>query len=341
MATRVLFIGAGASLGARTGRPKRPPLGLELCGWLREQIPILRSEAYLIDLWHSIEDGGKVLNDHIQENNFENLVATLSRNDRISLQRLLQICFSDLTEKRKTELDLGFGSMPDGYDDLITKLQIGSGDWTVISLNYDLLFEEALRRKGIFFQYPYFPFSLGQDPKKEPGIHIYKPHGSINFFAKPDHRIFHRRPTPEDDRGLPTEYDSEEDGSLHPAYPIVFAGLPGAENVLSRVNSSHVLFPVMANYTKGKKADANLRTLKLVRQDALSIAKEAKEIVIIGVKPIQLSGDDDFVLNLVSMPIPRFTYVSKDKKDVENIRLIHQNGFIYSDGLNDFLKHAH
>ncbi|MDB5037776.1 MAG: hypothetical protein JWQ35_1304 [Bacteriovoracaceae bacterium] len=335
--TRILFIGAGASLGARSTHSKRPPLGLQLCDWLREQIPLLQKEAYLVELHQIIYEGGKVLEKHSNENRFETLVSMLDRDDRVSLQRLLQICFSDLSEKRNTEIDLGCRSIPDGYDDLLDKLNIGSGDWTVISLNYDLLFEEAFRRKDIALQYQHFPFSLGQDQSKEPGVRIYKPHGSINFFAKPDHRIFHHEPAPEDDRGQPTHYDFDEEGNPNPVYPIVFAGLPGAANVLTKVDSSHVVFPVMANYTRGKKSDANLRTLELVRQDALTIAKNAEEIIVIGVKPIGEPADDNFAHELLSLPIPKYTYVTKDEADASVIRLIHRNVRICQNGLNEFL----
>gem|GEM_PF-6640973 len=95
-------------MGARVAHLKRPPLGLQLCDWLREQIPALLKEVYLIDLHYTIEEGRKILEQHSDENKFEALVSMLDRDDRISLQRLLQICFSDLAEKRKTEIDWDF-----------------------------------------------------------------------------------------------------------------------------------------------------------------------------------------------------------------------------------------
>jgi len=212
------------------------------------------------------------------------------------------------------------------------------GSWAVISLNYDLLFEQALSRKGIALQYPHFPFAWGQDQSKEPGVRIYKPHGSINFFARPDIRTFHREPKPEDDRSLPTEYDFDENKNVTPAYPIVFAGMPGAANVLTRVSSSNVIFPVMANYTSGKKSDANLRTLELVRQDALAITKSAEEIMVIGVKPIEETADDSFTHELISIPILKYTYITKDEFDAEIIRSAHRDVHIYQKGLDEFLK---
>lgn len=337
MSKRILFIGAGASLGARTGHSRQPPLGQQLCDWLREQIPILQKEICLLDIHQKISRGSEILEKYSVTKNFEYLVSLLEPDDRIALQRLLQICFSDLTKKRRTGIDLGFRSAPDKYDDLIGKLDFRSCDWIVISLNYDLLFEEALKRKNITFKYSQFPFILGQDQSKEPDVWIYKPHGSINFFARSDHRIFYHEPTTEDDRGQSTEYDFDEDGNTNRVYPIFFAEMPGLENTSTRTDSSNIIFPVMANYTSGKKSDVNLRTLELVRQSALAISKKSGEIIVIGVKPIAEPADDNFVHKLLSMPVTKYTYITKDESDAEAIRSTHNNALIYPEGLDEFL----
>lgn len=293
----------------------------------------------MIDLRFTIEEGQKILRKYGSETNYETLVSKLDRDERVSLQRLLQICFTDVAERR-TDIDIGFRNQPDGYDDLIDFLSLASGEWAVVSLNYDILFEEALRRKNLAIVYPEFPFEWNRDQTNDPGIRIFKPHGSINFFAHAHHIIYHREPTANDPRGLPTTYNFEPDGNHSPTYPIVFAGMTGADNVLTRADSSDVCQPVMANYTRGKHSDSNQETLKKVRTQALNLARAAEEIVIIGVKPMQAAADDLFVTELLSFKIPKMTYVSggaDGEMDGMIIKSVHRHARICTEGLRDYL----
>lgn len=339
MKRKILFIGAGASRGAREDCVQRPPLGDDLLSWLRTQVSVLLSEIFLNDLHSTLREGADVLKKHLDQDNYEILVSTLDRNDRIALQRLLQVCFSDLADKKKTDTDLGFRSMADGYDALIYELDIGSGNWVIFSLNYDLLFEEALWRKNIAFQYQHFPFAVGQDQSREPGVRIYKPHGSINFFAQPDDiHVSYGEEIPESDWRQPLEFSFDENGNPTPEYPTVFAGMKGTANVLTRANSWSLEKPVMANYMKGKRPDANLRTLELVRKDALAIAYEADEIVVIGVKPVVSFEEDHFTYDLLQLNIPNLIYVTKDAADGQAVKTIHPHAEIHWNGLSKFLE---
>jgi len=145
MPQKILFIGAGASYGARDAMSLRPPLGPDLCDWLRLNIPKLRAETALVDLWGTIEEAETILKNHSAVSNFEDLLSKLNASERHSLHRLLQIAFSDLTERHgRCDLDIGFRNTNDGYDELIKKLKIEAGLWAIVSLNYDLLIEEAL-----------------------------------------------------------------------------------------------------------------------------------------------------------------------------------------------------
>lgn len=333
---RILFIGAGASFGARITSTSKPPLGNQLCSWLRSVCPLLMKENHLIELQSTIEEGFSILQRNQANSDYEKLVSTLERNDRVALQRLIQICFSDLAEKR-TDLDLGFKNFPDGFDLLIDVLKLNDGTWSVISLNYDILFEEALRRNGIKFLYPRFPFALNEDQTKLPGVRIYKPHGSINFFAHAHHIIYRHEPLPGDDRGMPTGFHVDESGDTSPTYPIMFAGMAGVENVLGRANAATINQPVMANYAPLKKSDANQETLLEVRKEAIERCLNVSEMVIIGVRPIQNRTDDPFVSELLAISIPKYTYVSVDESECAIIRTLHKHAITYTGGLHKFL----
>jgi len=344
MTEKILFIGAGASFGARIDQEKTPPLGPTLCRWLRAVSPDFESELGLIEFHSEIREAMNILARYPGEDNYEQLISKLDRKDRERLNRLLLITFSDISGKR-TKLDLskfdyGFRFQYDGYDRLIEKLGLGDGTWSIVSLNYDLLIEEALRRNSIEFIYPHFPFLYGQDQSALPGIRIYKPHGSINFFAHGDHRIFHREPLSSDDRGQPTGYYTDAKGNSSHTHPIVMATPPGVENILHIADSASISEPVMANYTKGKPAYTNQETLEQVRRDALAAFRAAGEVLIIGVKPIIDDADDQFVCDVLSASLKNLTYVSGSEDECRIIKGRHPDARTQFHGLQDFLAIA-
>lgn len=329
MSKNILFIGAGASFGARVHQTEKPPLGLDLVQWLRNKSSALLEKPKMVDLFSTITTAKGILEAHPSENNFEHLVSHLQRDKRLSVQRLLQICFCDLSRR---ELDLGFNNSADYYDDLIQKLNIQPDEWNIISLNYDRLFEEALVRNGLAVVYPHFPFSLGQSHLTQEGIRIYKPHGSINFFAQPDHRFSYGNTPPEP--GAATRIKFRENGEVCPNYPTIFAGMDGTENVLTRARSGAITQPVMANYTVGKDTDVNELTLKQVRDEALSLCSGAR-IVVIGVRPILDHTDDPFVTAVLNSKFTEFSYVSKssDPREIEKLKAIQRSGIFHDSGL--------
>lgn len=343
MVKRVLFVGAGASFGARLTHQVRPPLGPDLCRWLRKVTPLLENETGLIDLQYEISDATRLLEAHRDDDNFEKLVAKLDRKERAILHRVLLITFSDIGSRTHLRVsvsnaDFGFRFQSDGYDRLSSKLNLGNGTWSIVSLNYDLLLEEALRRNNIEFFYPEFPFQFGSDQSKANGLKIYKPHGAINLFAHGDNKIFHREPLPTDDRGLPTSYFKDAAGNVTPTHPIVMAVPPGLENVLSIADSSTISEPVIANYTKGKASDTNQKTLEEVRRSAIKAIKEADEVVVIGVRPIFDSEDDRFVAEALSVQIPDLTYVAANREECAEIKKLHPEAVTFSGGLQEFLE---
>jgi len=298
------------------------------------------ADPWLIDLRGTIQEALTILNAHNTVSNYEILLSSLRTPERISLQRLIMISFADLTRRRdmRSSLDFGFRSREDEYDKLVTVLKIEPDSWSIISLNYDILLEEALVRANIPFFYHRFPFGFRQDQSTEVGVRIYKPHGSINFFAHGDYKIYHHEPTPEDDRGLPTKFNQANDGTLVPNYPICMAStVPDVESILHSANGGNIHQPVMASYTKGKPVHANDLALEAVRKDALDLCGRAEEILIIGVKPVLENSDDAFVASLFSMPFANVEYVSKSSQDCLVIKELYKTAVLYSQGLIEFL----
>jgi len=99
---KVLFIGAGASCGARETAGNRPPLGLCLVEWLKEKCPLLLNEPALNDLFSTLNGAMKILDAHPQIDNFEKLLSVLDRRDREVLHRTLQITFSDCSQIKRS-----------------------------------------------------------------------------------------------------------------------------------------------------------------------------------------------------------------------------------------------
>lgn len=334
--SKILFIGAGASFGAREKMEKCPPLGAKLCEWLSFSCNNLLSQTSCIDLRSTIRDGLEILNNHQSDTNYEQLISKLGREERLNLQRLLMITFTDLTEKHiKNQIDIGFKNHPDGYDKLIQKLAFDN-TWSVISLNYDILFEEALRRNCIEFYYPFFPFQFGDDQSKLKGIRIFKPHGSINFFAHSNPTFTYGKSIPESKIDQ-IDFTFDEAGNCIPNYSIAMSALPKAENVLHRA-ISNVSFPVQANYSKGKSIDVNDKTLNNVRTLAINTCKESNEILTVGVRPILDQNDDHFVSTILKTPISRFTYISPDQGECDLIKSLHSHAITECKTLLSFLE---
>ncbi|MBY0369437.1 SIR2 family protein [bacterium] len=330
----ILFIGAGASVGARLHLPRRPPLGNELCSWLRGiESELLRPG--LADLRVTVEEGFGILKRWPTENNFEALLSKLEGDDVFRMQRLLMVAFSDLTD-RPTNMrgsDLGFETRADLYDDLVEILGINSADWAIVSLNYDLLFESALIRKGIPYRYPQFP-DRSTCGANEP-LKVYKPHGSINFFANGQYQGFHANGAAA--RPMPTTFSISANGRVTPDFGIVFAAPPGADNVLWVANGSSISLPVMANYRKGKDILVNFRQLNSVRAESVAEFQTATRLVVIGVRMIDAS-DDQFVSDIFKIRFQSMDYICGNTAEGESVRKLHDNAEIFDRGLAAYLN---
>lgn len=301
---KLLVLGAGASVGARSQDINcSPPLGANLCQWLRSNIDILLNNNFLIEYYQILRDAKEILHNSPEEN-YEKLIQSLgiqNRDSREVLHRLLQIMFCDLSSIKYCNIDLGFNEHVDLYDELIQRLKIDNS-WNIISLNYDVLFEQALIRNNIDFVHRFFSQSFQDKQEKLDKLIIYKPHGSINYFSQPSQSIKY---------GLDNNYSSSADFELNdytfhgedtelrvvPEYPIIYSVPEDSVNILSRTTNCSIEAPIMANYTEGKYVDTNEKTLNKVREEAIEISQNANKIFIIGVRPLFDKKDDPFVAN--------------------------------------------
>jgi hypothetical protein len=202
----------------------------------------------------------------------------------------------------------------DLYGKLIETLKIES-IFNVISLNYDILFEEAIGTSR--FQYAEVD-SEKIDNKDEQFINIFKPHGSINFHTDP---ISYG--------GVSQNITASEKQKLNSPkvhdyiISLPFRSYKDRGDLEKHILSAQNTYPVMAHYTKGKKPSWSLNKLQKIREESLNLLSKKNafnEIIIIGVKPIFDSKDDPFVasfmnqLEKMELPDGSITYVGFDKE---------------------------
>lgn len=334
---KILFIGAGASYGARSSHDKHPPLGPRLLCFLRNNLRKLAeifSRSELRSCANYLREAANTIDlTPVDEGNFERFLGLLNAKQRRAIHRALMLVFSDLSHS-KLMCDLGFNTNADGYDRLIKKLNINHKDWIIISLNYDVLFEESLERAGIPFHYPNLPFEIQRAAPAE-SLSVYKPHGSINFFGKADDQIGCGGNLP--DLGLPTEFYENKSGDTRPHLPLVYATPPRSHGVPARVQES-LLYPIIANYTHGKESDFNEPTLNAIRKDALRDVSNADTIVIVGVNPRVSEEDDWFVFQLLGHRFSKIDYVGVKGDDSNMIKMLFPEARLHLNGLEPFTE---
>jgi hypothetical protein len=209
----VVLLGAGASLGARARAEVPPPLGANLgrymLQWLRSNRPAnmlrfaksklhdplagcelyagerLWTEPAFSELFAALETlaESELAASPSESTPFELLMDSWwSRHDGRALLHLAQrtLCYSFLVGRH-----CGFLFRPDLMDTLIRHLSTVR-NVTFISLNYDLLLEDALTRAKRAYTYPRIPGVEGtiftSNGQGAPAT-IYKPHGSINWLS--------------------------------------------------------------------------------------------------------------------------------------------------------------
>lgn len=367
MKERILFIGAGASHAARPEDP--PPMGDGLLGWLQEQLKSFKRQGDIeyrssnLNLAR-IEEMFEYNNKYFRQKKYEKFIEIILGNTKFNdgnIQKFMSIAF---LVPEVFKIKNCFQKKIDLYDDLIKSLKIESIS-NAISLNYDILFEEAVGAS----QFRYAAVDNGENNKEDGHvINIFKPHGSISFYTKPI--LF---------GGNSQSFAAAEEQKLNsPDFYNDIICLPFRAYKDRRELEKYVLetqdtYPVMAHYTEGKKSSCSYDGLQKIRELALNLLSEKNvfsEIIIIGIKPIFKESDDPFVAKFMTKLEKMecaITYVGFDQKykDIDEDALIFEDTLeskerilelgdftdcqkmkikfgnkvkIYSDGLEDYIN---
>jgi hypothetical protein len=297
----VLVLGAGASRGARADMECRPPLGTDLAAYLLRWLevnepPKRRGEWRSItdeegdepdeDLWDDFDELRPVLEKSRYSgtpDGFERGMVELAsaRNVRLlgSLNRIMTVAF--LGGK-----GCAFLEGEDLYDRLFRAL--GTRLRAIVTPNYDLLAEEALRRAGASYCY-------GGTTDSPAPIAVYKIHGSVNFAQVPGAgggaklEIAQRNAKTvrarEQQAPFPSTYND------HPLYAIGGSH----RNVFLHQNDGRYR-PVIVTYGPAKPAVCGLPYLERIRDACMVDFRSAPpaRVIAVGIRPpLDASGRDD------------------------------------------------
>lgn len=326
-----LILGAGASYGARgvgTGLPK-PPLGADLAEylelWLDANNPDNLKELERVDmenercpnysspgLWQ--DDTDTRLEEFLakaKKLGFEIAAEELWRKDRELAKSLnLLMAWSMLTGK-----SCSFPEHPDRFDNLL-QLSDFSDELAVITLNYDLLLEEAVQRLSAEPDHAYFYPGLSKLTGRIP---IFKIHGSINWLQ---HYPLARSAS-----------NSVAERMVRENPPMTLSGpdkvpdtqqeyVPTGErtNLIAELkHDGSARNPILGIYAPGKPIPYNCKCIGRVRSKCLKIVDENQDadVTIIGVH-ITKPGDDprlDEVLDALGGLNGEKRYVGPDEND--------------------------
>lgn len=275
-----------------------PPLGAKLASWMCEGLDWVEGDVPRKPAWASERNLTLAKKLRRLLRGFE---ARGVRGYEKIVERMLEQCADDvgpLTEltavmlkpqlgnDRSTEWNPAFSNRPDRYDILFEKLQLTERpeEWAIISLNYDLLAEQALSRLEICPRYSFHP-------PAERSVLVLKPHGSSNWqlneamamqfsmsspdtegkdaFSRPLYAKFHVSAT------NPAEVQSIDVVGQRgkPVHPQVGDSTPEDWSMPTTV---------MAHYTRGKSASAGMLYLDVERRRALRVAACAEKSLIVG-----------------------------------------------------------
>ena len=178
----------------------------------------------------------------------------------------------------------------DLYDDLILKLRIEEcpSKWSVISFNYDILFEQAATRAGCFDSSSRHVKADGETNLNF--IEVLKPHGSINWFPLVDQNNDGRdvfNVTLNKKIGFPARETTSS--KVEPN----FCELQKCLQITTSYNS-----PIMAHYTTEKPVLNNFNTIIKQREACVKVARDSKQTIIVGLRPPKDGeSEDDPVLS--------------------------------------------
>jgi hypothetical protein len=300
----VVILGAGASHGAR--EHPAPPLGKDLLDYLERYLHFIEEEAVRNDSGLPFREGGELgklrhlLNNANERRwTYEHLVdhevgKGHPHNENLSLlNRLLVAAFSPPSASYNPPirwLDQAFFDRQDLYDEFLSHLKakgFSSEGLTFITLNYDTLLEQAIRRTGGAFDY-----LLPGMPRKRGHVFL-KIHGSINWCGK-----FDLSRTSLEGSDVPVDLAFVGQGRRYKNIQI-------EEDPYEACISADAGEPIIAHYAQGKPAYVNAETLAGVRKEAISECSAATEALIIGVHPPLSSQEDETLWQMIECLIGR------------------------------------
>jgi hypothetical protein len=326
----ILVLGAGASLGAREGLAPKPPLGKNLarylCDWLdandrarpwlftRDQQEFVRRRlieaAKEEDKLRKAPDNEEQPEPSVGNSRvpFEDLMARWFRNEDhewldikkggrrpnrhcrkllIGTQTLLAYAFLDGKE-------CAFTQQQDRMDELLARRM----PTVVITLNYDLLLEEALVRARKAYTYPgvrdiggtAFVSRGGGQPSTDEPIPIFKLHGSINWLS---HRSGMVSQSPAVSRATtrPVAY------SFNGPFPIAQTDAiyipPNRHSLFRTLENSSDRAVVAAIYGEGKHVVENPHDVEGHRTACWNKVSElnSADVLVIGLRPVARPDD--------------------------------------------------
>jgi hypothetical protein len=167
--------GAGASLYA--GYPLTANIGGDLHRWGRQTDFLRRFEIdQLLDLYGGLTDLEKILTE-IYDRPVGSQAATLSQTHCGSLIAALTVAIPEFFDWVRQKPIAG----PDSYQELARR-KIRSGD-AILTFNYDLACERALKAEGLWEIGDGYGFSLGYGITPPSKVKVLKLHGSTNWLG--------------------------------------------------------------------------------------------------------------------------------------------------------------
>ena len=279
----IVILGAGASHGAREGQA--PPLGKDLLDYLDRYLHLVEHELRKHDPY----------------------------NESLSLlNRLLIAAISPPPLSYNPpvpRLDQAFAERSDLYDDFLYRLKLrglDSRNLTFITLNYDLLLEQAMRRAGELYEY----FPGGQT--HEQGYTLLKIHGSINWWgeAGPFGPL-------EEGQPIPTPLTLTSAG-------LVYKDIRVEQDPYEASISFGSGDPILAHYGPGKPVYVNRPTISQVRSRVIIECEGAESALVIGVHPPVHTEEDETLwkmfASLRTRKVPtKYVSLPPDTETVEKV----------------------
>lgn len=232
----VVLLGAGASYGSLDVRPYPPPLG-----------------NHLFDALDALGGAASRIPDEIK--------AEFRRNFEVGMVRYYEYAEGKIMAFHR-ELAGYLASFEPGPDNAYAVLGelLGSATTSYVSLNYDLLLEESLFRRGHRVAYV---------QARTPDIfEVVKIHGSCNFWPFLGNNIF-----------IGCEAGMNLAGDVGaPVVPI------GRDETLRRCAGDEGFAPAIAMYAEGKDVRVCRDAIRVHQERWESLVNNAKRIIVIGVR---------------------------------------------------------